>query len=193
VIHKNIERAAEKLIQDNRVSSYPIPVDRIASAQGLKVTALDDLGQLNENVSGVLILDNGNGLIGFNSSETKVRQRFTIAHEIGHFMLHCGDQDRLFVDNKHTYRVEFRDANTRTGTDIKEQQANAFAAALLMPTKFLLKEIDEHHLDMADEDSLLHLAEKFEVSTMAMSFRIANLGLFSKSPRIRKGEEGRLG
>jgi len=61
---------------------------------------------------------------------------FTIAHEIGHFILHHGESD-LFIDT--TY-VAFRDSESTKGENRAEIQANQFAAALLMPALFIEQE-----------------------------------------------------
>lgn len=75
-------------------------------------------------------MDSGKGTIGFNPTESKTRQRFTIAHELGHFELHKQDSG-LFVDKE--FKMLFRDQNSSSGEIRKEQEANAFAAAILMP------------------------------------------------------------
>lgn len=61
----------------------------------------------------------------------------------------------------------------------QEREANAFAAALLMPKNMVLREVQKFHFDLAgeDENMIKKLADKFEVSTQAMTYRIANLNL----------------
>src|SRR5574343_470703 len=85
----------------------------------------------------------------------------------------------LFVDQK-KFKVMFRDEMSSTGEIKQEREANAFAAALLMPKSLLIREIQKLPFDLADEDEnvVVKLAQKFEVSTQAMAFRMANLGLF---------------
>jgi Zn-dependent peptidase ImmA (M78 family) len=149
----------------------PVPVNKIAESRGLTIKPYD----LGEAVSGVLVIKQGVGTIGINPTESMVRQRFTVAHELGHFELH-NDGDELFVDK--AFKVHFRDQNSSKGEIKKEQEANAFAAALLMPEKFIRKEIEKHSFDLSDEDSMKTLAKTFNVSVPAMTFRISNLGLF---------------
>ena len=67
-------------------------------------------------------------MIGVNEDHHSNRQRFSIAHEIAHFVLHHGD---TYIDKG--YRVHFRDLESGSGTKREEMEANAFAAALLMP------------------------------------------------------------
>ncbi|HYV94659.1 MAG TPA: ImmA/IrrE family metallo-endopeptidase [Chitinophagales bacterium] len=168
----NIEYVTSHILQQLNISKLPIPIEDIATKRGLQIKPFD----LGEDVSGVLMIDNGKGTIGYNPTESKVRQRFTVAHELGHYELHKGEKE-LFVDN---FRVEFRNSKSSTGEILKEQQANAFAAAILMPEKLLRKEIQSRKFDLAEEGTIKELSKVFNVSTTAMAFRIANLNLFQQ-------------
>ena len=110
-------------------------------------------------------------MIGVNWLHHPNRQRFTIAHEIGHFVLHRGG---TYID-KGTY-ARFRDLESGSGTKREEREANQFAAELLMPRHLVETLLQSQHLDPGDDGSLNRLAEEFEVSALAMSFRLANLG-----------------
>lgn len=171
---KDIEKAAERLIEALGINETPVPVDRIAAHAGCTVKPFDDD---KDGVSGVFMVTNSVPTIGYNSNQSPVRQRFTIAHELGHFILHnSNDPQEVFVDHN-TYPL-FRDENSSTGASIIEQQANAFAAALLMPERLVTQEIKNLHLDLTDESAeLTELARKFNVSLMAMSIRLVNLHL----------------
>ena len=123
--------------------------------------------------NGVLIRSDDDGaVIGVNWDHHPNRQRFTIAHEIGHFLLHKGG---TFID-KGTY-ARFRDQESGSGTVSEEKQANQFAAALLMPAQWVEDAFKEHPFDPADGSSLQDLADTFRVSTQAMMFRLSNMGL----------------
>ena len=113
-------------------------VETIAKNLDLTVTAYD----LGDGVSGALVIENNKGSIGYNPSHPKVRQRFTIAHELGHYSLHNTSKgDKLFVDKD--FIVKYRNAASYTSAELKqEQEANAFGAALLMPKDFVLKELN---------------------------------------------------
>lgn len=170
---KIIERKAEKIVSDFCGSRPPVNVSNIIKKLGL-IHKEHDLGA---NVSGVLYIEKGTGIIGYNSGESPERRRFTLAHELGHYILHRFDKE-LFVDQK-KFKVMYRDESSSTGELKQEREANAFAAAILMPKEMLLKEIQKFHFDLAgeDEDMIKKLAAKFEVSTQAMTYRIANLNL----------------
>jgi Zn-dependent peptidase ImmA (M78 family) len=109
-------------------------------------------------------------ILGVNRSHHLNRQRFTIAHEIGHYLLHEGD--RIFVDR--TYNVSMRSSTSSLGTDTEEIEANTFASHLLVPDEFLAKDPDAVDIDMEDEDSIRRLARKYRVSPQAMTFRLIN-------------------
>jgi Zn-dependent peptidase ImmA (M78 family) len=105
----------------------------------------------------------------------EVRQRFTIAHELGHWRLH--GKKEVIVD--HLVRIDFRDDRASAATHHEEIQANAFAAELLMPSEFILLELKKRGLSEAEGvgEVVEDLAERFEVSQQAMEYRLVNLGL----------------
>jgi len=134
---------------------------------------------LDPDVSGVLIpLDTGGWVILLNATHSPVRQRFTIAHELGHLLLHgytAPHADRSF---------RFRDARSSEGSALEEIQANQFAAELLMPRALVLKATRSHPLEHAPEregddaefDTWIEaLARRFNVSKQAMTIRLSSL------------------
>ncbi|MDX1752011.1 MAG: ImmA/IrrE family metallo-endopeptidase [Salinimicrobium sediminis] len=173
-----IEKKAIEVLENFDGKKAPINVEKIARMMGLEVIE-DDLG---ENVSGVLFIRDGKGIIGYNPEENinATRKRFTIAHELGHYVMHRLEND-VFVDNKQ-FRVEFnRDKRSSTGEVKHEREANAFAAALLMPKHLLQKEIEKMSFDLIneiEEDIIEALANKFKVSKQAMTYRMLNLRLY---------------
>lgn len=171
MLNKRIEKQAQKILTDLNIESLPIPIHNIIESRGIAMKAYD----LGDDVSGLLVIESGKGVIGYNPNELMVRQRFTIAHELGHYELHR-HEDELFVDKN--FKVLFRDQNSSKGEIKKEQEANAFAAAILMPEHLVRREIEKNSFDLTDEDSMKKLAKTFHVSLPAMTFRISNLGLF---------------
>ena len=164
-----IEKKAEQILRDSDAYRLPIPLDVVANQLGLLTQ-----GRGLSDASGVLVVENGRGVIGYNSTHSPVRQRFTIAHEIGHYVLHVkSKQSHLFID-KSIFR---RDDESSTGNDHEEVDANKFAAALLMPEELVRNEIKKHGFDLDDENDVSNLAKRFNVSTAAMSFRLENLSL----------------
>ncbi len=145
----------------------PVPVNEIAKRKGITIK----YGALEEDMSGFLFTRTGQTVIGINAFHSPTRQNFTIAHELGHFVLkHHGE---FFVDRKG--RMINRDYKSGLGIDPIEREANAFAAELLMPEEDLVEILTDRNLDVEDEDEIQEIAEKFGVSRQAMTYRIANL------------------
>ena len=162
------EQAALELVERFGITEAPVPVETIAEELGADV----QIEPLEGGLSGVLYRDGDRKVIGVNGWHAEVRQRFTIAHELGHLQLH---QDTLFVDG-----LLHRDTMSSRAVNTHEIEANAFAAELLMPRHILLEELRQRipKSGIADPGRLTkQLAKSFEVSEQAMEFRLANLGL----------------
>jgi len=170
--HKRIEDLTSQILAKFDSNELPVPIRKIAEQLGIKIHSYD----LGENISGVLVIKNDQGTIGINPTEQPVRQRFTIAHELGHYVLHKNSNESIFIDKE--YKVLFRDQRSSTGEDKREQEANAFAASILMPKKLLVEQIQNHFFDLTDENAVKRLAKMFNVSVIAMTIRISNLSLF---------------
>lgn len=160
---------ARALRQKHGLIELPVDVQRLAHLEGVMVDPTD----FGDEISGVLVKSHGHAVIGVNGRDAATRQRFTIAHELGHYLLHS-DRD-LFVDKD--YIVHHRDAISSTGYDPLEVEANQFAAELLMPADSVRKLFNEHPFDMDDETGLRKLARTFGVSSMAMAVRLSSLEL----------------
>lgn len=106
--------------------------------------------------------------IVINSFDPEYRQRFTLAHELGHMLLgHEGTSFRKEESQNQKESIEYI---------VKERQANSFAANLLMPEKLLREVISSNSFDNATQRNRF-LAEKFNVSYMAMEYRLTRLGI----------------
>lgn len=169
------EKKAIKLLESLNIDQLPIPVDDIAKS--LNITISNE--PFEGNISGVLYRDETHTIIGVNSKESPKRQRFTIAHEIGHFTLHEGEQ--VFVDQD--FSVTFRDNNSSKGNNLTEIEANAFAASLLMP-EHLVKKVYETTIHYGvdpfsdnHQEEVALLAKIFNVSQTSMLIRLTKLGL----------------
>ena len=162
-----LEERAEDLLVRNNLFYAGFNVKKLTKL--LKINLKEE--PLSDDVSGFFVMTDTDNIITYNKSNGKLRQRFTIAHEIGHFILHSKEQP-IFIDK--TPSVMFRNNSSSTGEDFKEREANAFAASLLMPRTLIEKEILNAPNDI--DDAIQHLADMFKVSQQAMSFRLSNLG-----------------
>lgn len=165
--YSRIEREVTDLLSRANVTVAPVPVENIAALVGAKIT----YNNFENEVSGLLLRRKNSTVIGVASEQPKARQRFTIAHEIGHLLLHEGEE--LHVDTN--FRVNMRSSASSTAEDVSEIEANAFAASLLMPAEFLKKEINRIEIDVENSEQIEKLAAKYGVSVQAMTFRLINL------------------
>ena len=152
----------------------PIDVDALARHEGLHVV----YERFATDVSGTLVRErDGRVVLGVNTFHARSRQRFTVAHEIGHWRLHLqGKTSGIFVDRP--AEVLFRDRLSSQGVDKKEVEANSFAAALLMPASFVEAEARRQFKRdprTSDDELVGALANRFDVSDQAMRYRLINL------------------
>lgn len=170
---KNINSIVKSVLTDLKIDSLPVKIEDVAKNRGLRVLPYS----FDEDISGVLVIEDNIGTIGYNQSESRVRRRFTIAHELGHYELHK-DKASLFMDNG--FKMLFRSVNSGVTEEKQrmEQEANAFAASILMPEHLLKKELEKIEFDLSDDEDIKSLAKIFDVSFTAMYYRIRNLGLF---------------
>ena len=140
-------------------SSPPIPVHEIAESNGANVVFVD-FGKHAEAVSG--FCDFKGSRLYVNRDDSVERQAFTIAHELGHFILHRQE----FEKNPSRYAVlpRFSDPNK---DDPLEKEANKFAACLLVPERLLMP---------VRGAGVSRLAEIFRVSRTMMEYRVRNIG-----------------
>lgn len=164
-----IKREVEELLHAPGADVRPLRVSDIARSRGIEVV----LGSLesDENISGFYFREGERRVIGVNSAHARVRQRFTIAHELGHAILH--DAEGLHLDQA----FKFRDSRSSLAIDRDEIDANAFAAELLMPEDEVRRAVATEDLDVNDEESISRLARHFGVSPQALTYRLVNLGV----------------
>lgn len=135
----------------------PVNVRAIAEFLGLEVVE----EPMDDDLSGYLEFRGGVWVVGVNAFHHQNRKRFTIAHEIAHFVLHSGQQVS-FHDKTFARRAD--DANPM------EREADRFAAQLLMP------EAKVRQLIASGLTTLSGLAAQFGVSALAMRYRVQTLG-----------------
>lgn len=162
---KTLQRIAMDLLKESGISTPPVDVLRVAREQGAVVQP--DL--VDDEISGGLRRTSDGPIIGVNAGHHPHRQRFTIAHEIGHLILH--QKEPVFVD-----RDFHRDSVSSQAIDPLEIEANKFAAALLMPAQFLMQDLTDADGPLRSE-KVEELARRYRVSQQAMTFRLDNLGV----------------
>jgi len=169
---EQIEQEALDVRRRTVMKAPPVPVYEIAKKLDIEVRD----AVLGDDVSGLLVIEKGIPVIGVNSRHNKRRKRFTVAHEIGHYVLHLGVSD-LFIDEGDFLAIYRRD-DTRSRDNKRERDANTFAGALLMPKDLLYKELETARLDLFEDRDWKSLAERFDVSQQALMIRLTKLGYF---------------
>jgi Zn-dependent peptidase ImmA (M78 family) len=167
---KNAQQEATKILVQLKIVHPPVPVEKIARHLGAHIR----FSPFDDEISGMIYIKDGVPIIGVNSLHPPNRQRFTIAHECGHLVLHRDlITQTIHVDKK--FPVLRRDDKSATGLERIEIQANQFAAELLMPHAFLLRALGNDVIDIDDSALLNRLAQEFKMSTDAMKVRMSNL------------------
>ncbi len=165
--YAKIDAITRSLLTKYRVKAAPVPVNAIAEGEGASIA----VKHFNNEVSGLLLRTETSAIIAVEKSQAPTRKRFTVAHELGHLLLHQGRE--LRVDTK--FRVNLRSPESSTAEDVEEIEANAFAAALLMPEILLREDLSDFVLDIDDAEQVQCLAKRYEVSAQAMTLRLVNL------------------
>ena len=146
----------------------PLPMDAVAHELGIQVK----YSRLKD-VSGIIQRqDNGKYLIEVNSQDTDQQRRFTIAHEIGHYILHKDIVDKTPMSRGGNGITDDEHYRSSLGIDM-EIEANQFAAELLMPADMIRDTIKEHK-ERGDKITIKTLADIFNVSYTAMRIRLGS-------------------
>ncbi|MBV1918337.1 MAG: ImmA/IrrE family metallo-endopeptidase [Sphingomonadaceae bacterium] len=160
------ERAREVLTDYGSLKS-PVAVEKIIKRRDIRV----QFSPLDQELSGMALVKDGVAVIGVNALHHPNRQRFTMAHELGHHVMHREYiEGAVHVDKGFT--ILRRDTLAAQGTDRMEIEANAFASELLIPRDLLEPIIGTGDFDLDDVDRLQSIAKKFKVSLSALQYRL---------------------
>lgn len=150
-----------------------VPIEDIADSHlGLLIREVEDMASApgappinpGHQLSGLLLPDHCQ--IWVNASEALQwpgRRRFTIAHEIGHWELHLGAEENVYC---RAASIEPSDSTEPPPLPLEEDEANAFAAAVLMPARLVRDAYAEYGSDF------FRLCEAFCASGAAMGRRL---------------------
>jgi Zn-dependent peptidase ImmA (M78 family) len=142
-------------------SDLPVKVGAIAKAFGLEVKK----STLDAGISGEIKKANNEVIIRINRHDVKERQRFTLAHEIAHYLLHEDKIGDGIVD----------DILYRSGlSDELEAQANRLAADIVMPWSLIQRNLEKYS-DLKVEERIEKLAADAELSTTAIKIRLGKI------------------
>lgn len=158
----------------------PVPVEAIAEdLLGLRIEESWELG----DCSGVLLPSRRRILL--NAAERAHgdvpirRHRFTVAHEIGHWVCHCLEGRAAAQPAALCRKVDLRlDADRAL-----EREANIFASELLMP-EAAVRAVWGETSARSQEERVTAVAASFDVSPTAMGWRLFNVGLGGEKPQL---------
>lgn len=155
-----IEPAQREIVERN-LAQKPVQLGKLAGELGVSVK----LSALERGRSGLIKRDGDGYVIKINRHETRERQRFTLAHELAHFLIHRDiiDASGEIVDN-----VLYRSGNPER----IEYEANRLAADLVMPNNQIQSDLEALGVPVTD-DVIAQLANEWQVSRAAMEIRLS--------------------
>lgn len=148
------KRLALRVLKENFVVKPPVIAAELAEASGIRVYESVFKPEYS-HIAGFIDFDKN--IILVNAEDSHARKNFTAAHELGHYLLGHGDDDE--------YTVLLRNPDDMVKTPI-EQEANYFAANLLVPESFLREYLDNYPR-VTDQQ----LAKVFGVSAEVIRYR----------------------
>lgn len=168
----NTEQLEERIKKESinlKASNNRIDIIKLANTLGIRVYSTDDIG-----VAAFIAYDNSEQLyeIYVNSNESRPRQRFSIAHEIAHYILH---KDKICE-----FGVVGRQ-NVNSLSAKEERQADNLAADILMPIECIEKFLKDNNISEDDKisDSIIKkISKEFEVSEPVSRIRLRDMGYY---------------
>jgi Zn-dependent peptidase ImmA (M78 family) len=157
--------APQREILERYLSEYPVKLGNLAKALNVAIK----VSSMGTGVSGQISREGDGYTIKVNRNEARERQRFTIGHELSHFLLH-----RDLIDsspNGITDNVLYRSG----APENIEYEANRLAADLVMPMALVERKLREDFGGVVTDATIESLAASFDVSKAAMEIRLSTL------------------
>lgn len=179
-VNEEVDARAQEMLRKANAMTRPVDLKPILDKLKLELR----LNPMADGYSGYLAISER--VIVVNKFHPPVRRRFTIAHEIGHYDLHRRERDAadVFIDRTDYFgdgqeEVYFRSSQLGAADYRMEVEANAYAAGLLMPETLLEQYLEQNagKIDLSKPDGVKTVAQAFNVSRLAMGYRLSNLGL----------------
>ena len=155
------------------LDNLELPIDPVEIANAAGINVYKNKFKLcgKDIVAGALVKEKNGFNIYVNEFDCNEMQRFTIAHELGHFYLHLNKYKEDEYIDLH-YDTEF------LSDDILEIEANEFAASILMPMEAVVDYYNKIFSLGVSKSCIIHwLSGIFKVSVEAMHYRLKKLNL----------------
>jgi len=172
------KKNAYNLLEKLNIASLPIDLDYILQRLDIQKREFDIFDEETYDYSGCISIVNSKARIEISPLDPDTRQRFTIAHEIGHYLYDF--PENLNDVTKEDSRITDKKFYRGNKSDPKEVRANRFASQLLMPKDMVVssaKEILDEHDEMEADLFTRKMAEIFNVSMQAVEIRLSQLGI----------------
>ena len=153
----DLESIRKEAIEEGYMNGHKFDIERFIKDKYHIIIKREELAS---DISGKLKMEDGVWVMTVNSQHPVVRQRYTLGHELGHYLNHRGSKKSL-EDS-----VFFRSSQKSS----MEYMADQFAARLLMP------ESDINTLLKSGVKTVKEMASEFDVSLEAMKYRLEQLG-----------------
>lgn len=143
----------------DKLDKRPVPVGEIANSLGIQVASK----MLPTDISGSIRCIEGVYKIEVNNTDSPLRQRFTVSHEIAHFLLHRDLIDAVGITDTVLYRSNLSSA--------KEAEANRLAAAILLPWSQVIAWHQEKFEAAPSKQTVETISETYRASRLAVGYR----------------------
>ena len=161
-----VRRAAKEVLRSSKIRKPPVDLRVVTASCGLKYEEVD---YFPDDVDALIVTTEDGSVAVVNRNQSTTRRRFSLAHELGHFVLHRDGsvvEETVSIDSPPTGNEE------NTGSSIAEREANLFAGELLVPLEFL-KEHFRPGMTAADVGRIFEVSES--VAAIALSSHLRAL------------------
>lgn len=157
---------ADEVLKENYIDKPPVPVIELAKNYGYEVVEV----KLPSNIAGFVNVQDR--IIYVNNSDSETRKAFTVAHELGHIKLHSSE-----LEKNPDIGILYRRPLGKKDDDEKEQEANCFAASLLVPQSMYKTVYEQYKKILTKENKIKLLSRLFGVSSEVMKYRLHDFSL----------------
>ena len=164
--YRKIDKIAIDLVEQYDQFSAPIDIFMLAKCLDLEIR-ISDLGTLSMVMRRQAIVV----VVVVNRAESILRQRFAVAHALGHVMLH----PEIIEHADQRFMILGRNLELAPEKNIQEKEANYFASVVLIPERTLHRELELCPRDDFGEIDVCSLADKFCVSRNLMLVRLCGM------------------
>jgi len=170
-------------IIDELIDTVPVNIERLIRSAGVELNKNASQEEIKKGINrqniGEIRKDGNEYKIFVLGSDHYYRKRFTMAHELGHFVLHKDKIDKFGVISD---VGDFSENEDKKLTQEEERQASAYAAAILMPEDKVREIFDEtiKNQNGNKEETINEMSKMFQVSPRAMRLRLYLLDLINE-------------